>query len=61
MHPPLLAYAGIMLMSVGMMLIVAGVITAGLFLPGAVLILLSMIVFGIAGILAVLPRGVRTP
>ena len=59
MRPALLVYVAVVMMAVGMMLIIAGVITAGLFLPGAVVILLSMIIFGVAGVLAALPRTER--
>lgn len=47
----LAAFAGIALSVIGMMLVVAGVVTSGLFLPGVVLIGLSALAFAAAGLL----------
>ena len=57
----LVLYGGVILCTLGMMLIIAGVITSGLFLPGAVVILIGSLVCALAGVLAVLPNRERTP
>lgn len=41
---------------VGMMLVIAGVLAPGLFLPGVVLLALGLLGFAVAGVLEVLPR-----
>jgi hypothetical protein len=56
--PSLAAYAGVMLTVIGMMLVIAGTLAAGLFLPGIVLLAAGMIAFALAG---VLPLFRRTP
>lgn len=56
MTAEMVLYSGILLCGLGMMLVIAGVIAAGWFLPGVVLILIGMIACAAAGVMAVLPR-----
>lgn len=41
----------------GMMLVIAGVLVTGLFMPGAVLIAIGMLAFAVAGVLHVREGG----
>jgi hypothetical protein len=57
----LVLHGGIILCTIGMMLVIAGVITSGLFVPGVVLILIGSIACAVAGVLAVLPAREQAP
>jgi hypothetical protein len=57
----LVVYGGVILCTLGMMLVILGIITSGLFLPGAIVILIGCLVCALAGVLAVLPARERTP
>lgn len=54
-----LAYAGVALSIVGMMLVIAGVIAAGLFLPGVVILAVGMLAFAAAGLVPALHKSRR--
>ena len=43
--------AAVALSVIGMMLVVGGVLTAGLFIPGVVLIVISLLGYAVAGVL----------
>jgi hypothetical protein len=47
-------HAAIVITTLGMMLVVAGVITTGLFLPGVLLIGIGLLVFAVAAVLSAL-------
>lgn len=51
---PVVLLAAMTLAVAGMMLVIGGVLSAGLFLPGVVLIVLSLVAFATAGVLAML-------
>jgi hypothetical protein len=55
----LATYAGIGLTVLGMMLVIAGTIATGLFLPGVVLLGAGMIAFAVAAVLPLLQRAPR--
>jgi hypothetical protein len=42
---------------VGMLLVVGGVVTAGLFFPGVILILVGMVTFAVAGLMHAVTRA----
>ncbi|HSJ08264.1 MAG TPA: hypothetical protein VK928_00080 [Longimicrobiales bacterium] len=53
----LVTTAAVALTVVGMMLVVGGVVTAGLFFPGVILILVGMVTFAVAGVLHAVTRA----
>jgi hypothetical protein len=55
----LAAYTGVALTVCGMMLVIAGTLAAGLFLPGIVLLVVGMIAFAVAGLLPLFERASR--
>jgi hypothetical protein len=50
----LVLHAAIVITTLGMMLVVAGVVTTGLFLPGVLLIGFGLLVFAVAAVLSAL-------
>ena len=52
-YSPWVAAGAVALSVLGMMLVIGGVLTAGLFLPGVVLIGLSLVGYGAAAVLQV--------
>jgi hypothetical protein len=55
----LAAYVGVALTVLGMMLVIAGTLAAGLFLPGVVVVGAGMIAFAAAGLLPLFQRAPR--
>jgi hypothetical protein len=55
----LAVYAGIALTVFGMMLVIAGTLATGLFLPGIVLLGAGMVAFAVAGVLPLFQRAPR--
>jgi hypothetical protein len=53
----LAAYSGVVLTVFGMMLVIAGTLAAGLFLPGIVLLAAGMIAFAASGLLPLFQRA----
>ena len=53
----LVTTAAVALTVLGMMLVVGGVATAGLFFPGVILILVGMVTFVVAGVLHAVTRA----
>jgi predicted tellurium resistance membrane protein TerC len=52
MHPAaLVAYAAVVLSVIGMMLVVAGVVATGFFLPGVVVVTLGLAALAVGGVL----------
>jgi hypothetical protein len=52
----LIAYGGVALCIIGMMLVIAGVIATGLFLPGVFVLVVGMLAFAAAGLLPLFKR-----
>jgi hypothetical protein len=52
--------AGIVLGGIGMMLVIAGTLVTGLFLPGIVVLGVGMLAFAAAGVLPLIRRGQQT-
>lgn len=55
----LVSYAGVLLGIIGMMLIIAGVLASGLFLPGVIVLVVAMVVFAAAALLQLFRPAVR--